>query len=65
MQITIDLTEEQAKTLQELAATYGVDPKILFHATVRGLFAHNRERFERAAQYVLNKNEELLERLSK
>jgi hypothetical protein len=65
MQITIDLTEEQTKTLNELAETYGVDPKLLFHATVRGLFAHDRDRFERAALYVLDKNDELLERLSK
>jgi antitoxin FitA len=65
MQITVELTEEQARRLHELAEFHGIDPERLFQSAVRGLFSDRNERFERAAEYVLNKNAELLDRLSR
>jgi hypothetical protein len=64
MQILVDLTEEQTRTLRELAESYSIEPDRLFQSAVRGLFSSDSERFERAAQYVLEKNSELLDRLS-
>jgi hypothetical protein len=64
MQLTIDLTEEQANALHELAAFYSIEPEKLFGAAVRGLFSDRDERFGKAAKRVLEDNSELLERLS-
>ena len=65
MQIAVDLTEEQAQNLRELAELYGIEPDRLFQSAVRGLFSDRSDRFAKAAEYVLNKNSELLDRLSR
>lgn len=64
MQITVDLTEQQAERLQQLAKSLSVDPGELVRVAVDGLLEHTGDDFEQAASYVLEKNKTLYERLS-
>jgi len=62
--ITIDLPDERAKRLKEMASRLGVSPEELVRVSVEELLARPDEEFERAVDYVLKKNSELYRRLA-
>lgn len=63
MQITLNLTEDQAERLKQLAEFLGVDPSELARAALSDLLSHPADDFRRAASYVLQKNRQVYERL--
>lgn len=65
MQITIDLTDEQAARLQQIAESMGVEPHALARAAFADWFAMPQADFQAAAAEVLDKNRELYDRLSR
>lgn len=64
MSISVDLTDDESRRLEELAKTLAVDPRDLARAAVNNLLARPAEDFDRAASHVLQKNKILYERLS-
>jgi len=62
--ITVNLSEDQARRLQRLAESLSVEPSELARAAVNGLLARPADDFQRAALFVLEKNRDLYERLS-
>ena len=62
--ITIDLSEDKLRRLQEAAAHLGVSPEDLVRVSVEDLLARPEEDFKKAAEYVLQKNAELYRRLA-
>jgi hypothetical protein len=63
MSITIELTEDQARQLDDRARALGVDARELAKAAVTDLLSHPADDFDRAAKSVLDKNQELYRRL--
>ena len=64
MKLTIDLSPAQAERLRLEAERLGLRPEDLARAAIVDLLAIPGEDFERAAQHVLRKNEELYRRLA-
>ena len=64
MKIVFDLSQEEADLLTNAAHRLGVRPEELARAALTDLLGTDREEFQRAAEYVLNKNRELYQRLS-
>lgn len=62
--ITINLSEEHLSKLKEIASRLGVSVEDLARMSIEELLAQPEERFERAADYVLEKNAELYRRLA-
>jgi antitoxin FitA len=62
--ITISLPEDKLAKLKEMAAGVGTSPEELVRASVEDLLGRPDEQFQRAAAYVLQKNEELYRRLA-
>jgi antitoxin FitA len=62
--LTISLPEDELAKLREKAATYGVSAEELVRAGIDHLLESPEEEFQRAADYVLKKNEELYRRLA-
>jgi plasmid stability protein len=62
--ITVNLPDEHLLKLKEVAARLGVSPEDLARMSIEELLAQPEEGFERAADYVLKKNEELYRRLA-
>jgi len=62
--ITIELNEEQLSKLQSIAERAGVSVETLARSSLEELLARPDEEFERAADYVLKKNEDLYRRLA-
>lgn len=62
--ITISLRDEQVAKLGEIAARFGMSVEDLARLSLQELLAHSEDDFERAADYVLKKNEELYKRLA-
>lgn len=63
MKITIDLTGEQAERLRAVAERLEVSPEQLARSAFADLLAQPADDFRQAAEYVLQKNRELYERL--
>jgi hypothetical protein len=63
VRISVELSEEQAEGLWRAAERLGVRPEDLARAGVMDLMRQPDEDFERAAEHVLRKNEELYRRL--
>jgi antitoxin FitA len=61
---TIELPDEQARRLRELAAEAGVAPEHLVSAGLAEWLGRSETSFAEAAEYVLNKNRELYRRLA-
>jgi hypothetical protein len=64
MSISLELDGEQSDRLTERARELGVDPRELARAAVNDLLSRTDAEFDRAADFVLNKNRELYRRLS-
>ena len=62
--IKIALSDERLKKLTEIAARFHVAPEELVCASVEELLTRPEEEFQRALEYVLNKNAELYRRLA-
>ncbi len=62
--ITIAVSDERLARLRELASRLGVSPEDLVRLSIDELVGRPPEAFERAAEYVLKKNEELYRRLA-
>lgn len=62
--ITIDLSKERIRKLNELAAQYGVSPEELVRISVEDMLEQPEEKFQNAVEYVLKKNDELYKRLA-
>jgi predicted transcriptional regulator len=62
--LTIELDEEQLSKLQSIADRVGVSVETLARSSLEELLARPDDEFERVADYVLNKNEELYRRLA-
>lgn len=63
-ELTINLSEEKLVKLRERASSYGVSAEELVLAGIDRLLESPAEDFEKAADYVLKKNEELYRRLA-
>ena len=61
--ITISLPEDRMSKLKEMAVGLGTTPEELVRASVEDLLGRPEE-FEKVADYVLRKNEELYRRLA-
>jgi predicted transcriptional regulator len=61
---SIELPDDQAQRLRELAVEAGVTPEELLGAGVREWLFQARKDFAEAAAYVLRKNGELYKRLA-
>jgi antitoxin FitA len=64
MSLSFQLDDEQARRLEERAREFGVDPRELAKAAVNDLLSRPADDFDRAAKFVLAKNQELYRRLS-
>jgi antitoxin FitA len=64
MRISIELSSQQAKILQNAADRLGLKPEELARASLADLMGLLQDDFQKAAAYVLNKNQELYRRLS-
>ena len=62
--ITIALSDDQARHLEERARQANLAPEELLRNTVEEWLRRPREDFEAAATYVLHKNAELYRRLA-
>ena len=62
--ITITLPEDRMAKLRELAAGLGMSPEELIRASLEDLLGRPEEEFQRAINYVLQKNKELYLRLA-
>ncbi len=62
--ITIPIPDERLTELKRKADELKVSPEELVRASLEELLTRPDEAFERAAEYVLNKNQELYRRLS-
>jgi len=64
MKLTIELSEEQAKVLSEIAKRAGVTFEEMARELLVDSLDHPRMSFQQAADYVLKTNEELYRRLA-
>ena len=64
MRISVDLSENERKSLEGTAKRLGVRVEVLAKAALSDLLGHPQEDFERVTRRVLKKNEELYRRLS-
>ena len=64
MSISLHLDDDDSARLEQRARELGVDPRELAKAAVNDLLSRPAADFERAARFVLEKNQELYRRLS-
>ena len=62
--LTISLSDEQLKRLQENASLLGTTPEELARAGIEEFLKRPDEAFRNAMEYVLRKNAELYKRLA-
>lgn len=62
--ITITLSDERLRELQNIAARLKVAPEDLVRISIEELLTRPTEAFQQAADYVLQKNAELYKRLA-
>ena len=62
--ITIELPDDRLLKLKEIAVRLGITPEELARVSIEELLAQPDEKFKRASDYVLKKNEELYRRLA-
>jgi predicted transcriptional regulator len=62
--ITVTVSDDRLAKLKEIANRFSISPEDLVRVSIDELLARPDETFEKAAQYVLNKNSELYRRLA-
>jgi hypothetical protein len=62
--ITVTLSEDHLQKLNELAKQFRVAPEELLRVSVEELIARPQADFQKALEYVLEKNKELYKRLA-
>jgi antitoxin FitA len=62
--IVVPITEEKLKELKRRATEYNISPERLVQAAVDELLIRKDDKFNRALEYVLEKNKELYKRLA-
>ncbi len=62
--ITVTLTDDRLQKLKELAAQFRIAPEELVRVSVEELIARPQIDFQKALDYVLEKNKELYKRLA-
>jgi len=62
--ITVTLSEDCLQKLNELAKQFRVAPEELLRVSVEELIARPQADFQKALEYVLEKNKELYKRLA-
>lgn len=62
--ITITIPDDRMTRLKEIAVRFGITPEDLVRVSLEDLLARPEEDFQRAVDYVLNKNTELYRRLA-
>ena len=62
--ITVTVSEDRLAKLKELAGRFSISPEDLVRVSIDELLTRPKEDFEKAAEYVLNKNSELYRRLA-
>ncbi|MDJ0718052.1 MAG: ribbon-helix-helix protein, CopG family [Prochloraceae cyanobacterium] len=63
-QLTIKLSEEKVKKIQEIAQNLGLSTEELLEVKINDWLTETQPDFSQAANYVLEKNSELYKRLS-
>lgn len=62
--LTITLPEDRLAKLREIAERFNIKPEDLARVSVEELLTRPEESFQRAADYILDKNAELYRRLA-
>jgi predicted transglutaminase-like cysteine proteinase len=62
--ITVTMTDDRLSELKEIAARFGISVEELVQLSLEDLLAQPEATFQRATDYVLNKNRELYQRLA-
>ncbi len=62
--ITVTFTDDRLQKLRELAAQFQIAPEELVRVSVEELIARPQADFQKAVDYVLEKNKELYKRLA-
>jgi len=62
--ITVTLSEDRLQKLNELAKQFRIAPEELLRVSVEELIARPQADFQKALEYVLEKNKELYKRLA-
>lgn len=62
--ITVTVSDDRLAKLKEIAGRYSISPEDLVRVSIDELLARPDKTFEKAAEYVLNKNSELYRRLA-
>lgn len=65
MQLVIELTDEQAAKLEKESERLGITTEELVKAGLNDWMNRSQQDFQDASEYVLSKNAELYQRLSK
>jgi hypothetical protein len=63
MKISIELTQEQARIFQSVAERLGLRQEELARAGLVDMLGMFQDDFQKAAEYVVNKNQDLYRRL--
>jgi hypothetical protein len=64
MKIAFEISVEEAELLSSTAVRLGVRPEELARATIADVLSQDKEALRKAAEYVVQKNRELYQRLS-
>ena len=62
--ITIELSDDRAQELKEMADRFGVGPEELARAGLEGLLSGPEEEFRRIFNFVINKNATFYDKLA-
>jgi predicted transcriptional regulator len=62
--ITVTVSDDRMAKLKEIAGRFSISPEDLVRVSIDELLTRPDEAFEKAAEYVLNKNSELYRRLA-
>ncbi|MBL8103887.1 MAG: hypothetical protein JNM02_15245 [Anaerolineales bacterium] len=62
--LTINLSDERIKKLQELAERFHVAPEDLVRVSLEDLLTRPMDDFQKIVEYILNKNADLYKKLS-
>ncbi len=62
--ITVTVSDDRLAKLKEIAGRFSISPEDLVRVSIDELLARPDDTFEKAAEYVLNKNSELYRRLA-